>query len=63
MPKKTLKKAIEENDLESFIKEHENDPEGDLDKVEEVIRRSDKALKQVAASELKKDKRKGRQKR
>jgi hypothetical protein len=40
MPKKTLKRAIEEGDLESFIKEHEADDHGDLDKVGEVIRRT-----------------------
>lgn len=39
---KTLKDAIKEDDLESFIKEHEDDDPGDLDKVEEVIRKSDK---------------------
>lgn len=37
---KTLRDALEEGDLESFIKEHESDPDGDLDKVDEVIRRS-----------------------
>ena len=37
---KNLKKAIEDNDLESFIKEHEKDEPGDLDKVDEVIRRT-----------------------
>ncbi len=40
MPKKTLKDAIKEDDLESFIKEHEEDEPGDLDKVDEVIRRT-----------------------
>ncbi len=40
MPKKSLKDAINEGDLETFIKEHEQDPDGDLDKVDEVIRRS-----------------------
>lgn len=38
MPK-TLKQARDEGDLESFIKEHENDPEGDLDKLEKAIKR------------------------
>lgn len=37
---KTLKQAIEEDQLESFIVKHEHDPEGDLDKVEAVIRQS-----------------------
>lgn len=41
MKKKTLRDALKEDDLESFIKEHEDDNPGDLDKVEEVIRRSD----------------------
>ena len=40
MPK-TLKQAIEDNDLESFISEHEDGPCGDLDKVEAVIRHAD----------------------
>ena len=37
---KSLKSAIRDNDLESFIKEHEKDDPGDLDKLDEVIRRS-----------------------
>lgn len=37
---KNLRAALEANDLESFIKEHENDPLGDIDKVEAVIQRS-----------------------
>lgn len=41
MPK-TLKDARDQDDLESFIKEHEDDAPGDLDRVEEVIRQSDK---------------------
>ena len=40
MPKKTLREALKNNDLESFIKEHEEDAPGDLDKVDEVIRRT-----------------------
>jgi len=39
MPK-TLSKALMSNDLESFIKEHETDASGDLDKVEAVIQRT-----------------------
>lgn len=35
---KTLREALEENDLESFIKEHEEDEPGDLDKVERALR-------------------------
>lgn len=37
MPK-SLKDARNEGDLESFIKEHEKDERGDLDKLEKVIR-------------------------
>ena len=37
---KNLRSAIQDNDLESFIKEHEADDHGDLDKVDEVIRRT-----------------------
>jgi len=39
MPK-NLKKAIEDGDLESFIKEHEADNPGDLDKVDKLIRQA-----------------------
>lgn len=35
--KTTLRGALKSNDLESFIKDHEADPAGDLDKVEAVI--------------------------
>ncbi len=35
-----LKKAREKDDLESFIKEHEADPVGDLDKLDKVIKSS-----------------------
>lgn len=34
-----LKQAREKNELEQFIKEHENDPDGDQDKLDEAIRR------------------------
>lgn len=34
-----LKKARKEGKLEKFIKEHEDDPKGDLDKLDAVIRR------------------------
>ena len=37
MPK-SLKDARNEGDLESFIKEHEKDAPGDLDKLEKTIR-------------------------
>jgi len=42
MPK-SLKTARNEGDLEGFIKEHEKDAPGDLDKVEGVIKRSAQA--------------------
>lgn len=41
MPK-SLKDARNEGDLESFIKEHEKDEPGDLDKLEKAIRHSDR---------------------
>mgnify|MGYP000170058600 CR=1 FL=1 len=50
MPKKTLKAALDEGSLESFIKEHEADEPGDLDKVEAVIRRSDQETASEAHS-------------
>ena len=37
---KTLRDARKKGDLESFIREHEADEPGDLDKVNEVIRRT-----------------------
>ena len=39
MTQKNLRQARDEDDLESFIKEHEEDAPGDLDKVDDVIRR------------------------
>ena len=38
-----LKKAREKGKIEDFIKEHEADPEGDLDKLDEVIKRRRRA--------------------
>lgn len=38
---KSLKEARKKRDLEEFIKEHEADPDGDLDKLDELIRRLD----------------------
>ena len=35
----TLKKARQEGKTEDFIKEHEADPEGDLDKLDALIKR------------------------
>lgn len=34
-----LKEARDKGKLKDFIKEHEADPEGDLDKLDEVIKR------------------------
>jgi len=49
-----LKKA-RENNIEVFIKEHEADPEGDLDKLDEVIKSptqgSEKATRQASPRE------------
>lgn len=36
---KTLDHARKTGDLESFIREHEADPEGDLDKLDQAIAR------------------------
>ena len=35
----TLKKARQKGAIEDFIKEHEADPDGDLDKLDAVIKR------------------------
>lgn len=42
MPK-SLKDARKEGDLEGFIKEHEKDERGDLDKLEKAIRQPSQA--------------------
>lgn len=34
-----LKKALLKGKIDDFIKEHETDPDGDLDKLDEVIKR------------------------
>ena len=34
-----LKSARKKNEIEDFIKEHEADPDGDLDKLDDVIKR------------------------
>ncbi|WP_158275577.1 hypothetical protein [Maritimibacter sp. 55A14] len=36
-----LKKARQKGKIDDFIKEHEADPEGDLDKLDEVIKHQD----------------------
>lgn len=35
----TLKKALQKGNIEDFIKEHEADPDGDLDKLDALIKR------------------------
>lgn len=43
MPKQkpmSLSDARRRNDLEGFIKQHERDPKGDLDRLERAIKRS-----------------------
>ncbi len=55
MPK-SLKDARKEGDLEGFIKEHEKDAPGDLDKVEKAIKRP--ASSQETASKARKTLRK-----
>lgn len=37
--KKTLRDAVRANRLEGFIREHEADPAGDLDKLDVMIKR------------------------
>lgn len=37
-----LKKARDSDKLEDFIRERESDPKGDLDKLDEVIKRQDR---------------------
>lgn len=50
----TLKEA-KDGRIEEFIKEHEADPEGDLDKLDELIKRStqgsEKATRQASPQE------------
>lgn len=58
MPKTTLRKAREQAKLEDFIKEHEADPVGDLDKLDETIKRPAQGKKKAtrpASSEGKRD--------
>ena len=38
MPKLTLKEAREKGKLQEFIKQHEKDPSGDMDKLEKAIK-------------------------
>lgn len=46
----TLKKAIKEGKLEDFIREHENDAPGDLEKLDKVLKRPDKSKATPKAS-------------
>jgi len=43
MAKMTLKEALKQNRLEDFIREHENDAPGDLEKLDKVLKRPDKS--------------------
>ena len=38
-PMTNLRKALNDDDLESFIAEHEDDAPGDMDKVDAVLKR------------------------
>ncbi len=38
-PKRNLRKSLQTDTLEDFIKEHEGDPDGDLDKLDAVLKR------------------------
>lgn len=50
MPKTTLRKAREQAKLKDFIKEHEADPDGDLDKLDAVIKRPTQGSGKVTRS-------------
>lgn len=39
MSKTTLRKALKEGKLEKFIREHENDDPGDMDKLDKALKR------------------------
>jgi hypothetical protein len=43
-----LKKARQKGKIEQFIREHEADPDGDLDKLDEVIKRPAKETEREA---------------
>ncbi len=55
----TLKKAKETGKLEDFIKEHENDPKGDIDKLDAIIKRpsreSGKATRKASSQDASDD--------
>ena len=48
---KTLKQAIREGKLEEFLKEHENDPQGDLDAFNEMLEKATNLQKKKSARE------------
>lgn len=54
-----LKKARQKGKLEDFIKEHEADPDGDLDKLDEAIRRpvreTEKATRKASSQDASDD--------
>lgn len=45
-----LKQARQNSDLESFVKEHEADPKGDIDKLDAVIKRPVQGSEKAARS-------------
>ena len=45
---KNLKKARDRGMIEEFIKEHEADPEGDLDKLDDLIKRPTQGTEKAA---------------
>lgn len=48
--KTTLAKARQQGDLEEFIREHENDAHGDLEKLDKALKRPDKSKATPKAS-------------
>lgn len=46
----TLKKAVKEGKLEDFIREHEGDPPGDLEKLDKALKHPDKSKATPKAS-------------
>ena len=45
-----LKKVRQNGKIEDFIKEHESDPEGDLDKLDAVIKRPTRGTEKATRS-------------
>ena len=51
----TLKEAIKKGKLDQFIKEHENDPPGDSDKIEKMIKTPSQGKSKSAQGTSEKD--------